>query len=97
MISLRSLLGSPAKKGIACLLVLLVTLRAAGEAQTTPLFPALRSDPMALSGASRRKRIPSSLLRLAFLERKRSFLGSFLSPVCHLFRLFSPRRHNPKL
>ncbi len=26
----------------------------------TPLFPALRSDPMALSGASRRKQIPSS-------------------------------------
>jgi len=47
MISLRSLLGSPAKKGIACLLVLLVTLRAAGEAQTTPLFPALLPDPTA--------------------------------------------------
>ena len=26
----------------------------------TPLFPALRSDPMALSGASRTKQIPSS-------------------------------------
>lgn len=34
----------------------------------TPLFPTLRSDPMALSGASRRKQIPSSR---AFLEEHR--------------------------